>query len=45
MAVADCCGTLTQHIEDDGYDVVLVGRVLVCGHCLIEAGVEKEEPE
>lgn len=39
---ADCCGTLRMHAMDDGFDLVRVGLVVVCGHCLLEAGVVED---
>lgn len=43
--VAACCGLTRLQSQQDGYDLVKVGEVFVCGECLVEAGVIDEEPE
>lgn len=42
---ADCCGITLEQSENDGHSLVQVGRVVVCGGCLVEAGVQDEEDE
>lgn len=42
--VAACCGLTQMQSEDDGYDLVQVGRVWVCGECLVQARLVEPEP-
>lgn len=35
---ADCCGLTRMQSEQDGFDLVRVGAIIVCGECLVEAG-------
>lgn len=42
---AACCGLTSQQSENDGYALTRVGGVLICGECLVEAGVIAAEPE
>lgn len=42
-AVADCCGVTSLQSDDDGFGLTRVGRVIVCGECLLEAGVIEDE--
>lgn len=44
-ARADCCGIARIHAEQDGFELVRVGAVLVCGECLLAAGVIEEAEE
>jgi len=44
-ARADCCGITRLQSENDGFDLVRVGKVLVCGECLLEAGVIEQVAE